>query len=142
MDESAQSLVRSQGPALEPLVNRLDLALQGHGCSSYVKTIYIGYQLGDEMVAALYPYLDHLELALALDETRTSEVLVDATHLTWRTMPVAAIVQSGADVEQCIPLIDEAVSRVLQGVHGVFRDSAYFQNAKTGRRFPKRRYDA
>jgi len=47
-----------------------DLAASAHrifaerGCSSYVKTIYIGYDLDGVMVGALYGHVDHLEVAL------------------------------------------------------------------------------
>ena len=50
-------------------------------------------EVGGEMVAALYSHADHVELALALPESEEHRLLVDATHLTWRTMPVAAIVE-------------------------------------------------
>ncbi len=34
------------------------------GCSSYVKTTYIGYDFGGDMVAALYGHADHVEIRL------------------------------------------------------------------------------
>jgi len=61
----------------------LDALFESEGCASYVKTIYVGYDIGGEMVAALYGHVDHVELALALDEDHPADGLIDASHLTW-----------------------------------------------------------
>ena len=84
--------------ALNPKVRKLASAsnqvLIGQGCAAYVKTIYIGYDIDGEMVAALYAHADHLEVALALPEDAEGDLIVDASHLTWRTLPVAATIRS------------------------------------------------
>ena len=65
--------------------------------SLYVKTIYIGVELDGAMVAALYPLKDSLEVVLALDSSHENSKLKDATHLTWRTMPVLFKVEKVSD---------------------------------------------
>jgi hypothetical protein len=104
------------------------------GCTSYVKTIYIGYDIDGEMVAALYGHVDHVELALALAEDHPSSQLIDASHLTWKTLPVAAIGHNAAEVKRFRPLIDEACFRVRAGQHDVNRDNEFFMKAKRERR--------
>jgi len=109
--------------------------LFGHeGCSSYVKTIYIGYDIGGEMVAAMYGRGDHLEIALALAEDHPSSVLIDASHLTWKTLPVAAIFHDLSEVEAVRVLVAEACERVRTGQHNVNRDNEFFMKAKRERR--------
>ena len=49
-----------------------------------VKTIYISYMVGDQMVAAVYPHSREIEIALALPEDHPSALLRDATHLALR----------------------------------------------------------
>ena len=104
------------------------------GCSSYVKTIYIGYDIDDEMVAALYGHADHVEVALALAEDHPSSQLIDASHLTWKTLPVAAIGHDAAEVEKMAGLVVEACDRVRAGLHTVNRDNDFFMKAKRERR--------
>lgn len=106
------------------------------GCNSYVKTIYIGYDIDGEMVAALYGHADHVEVALALAEDHPSSQLIDASHLTWKTLPVAAIGHDAAEVKKMGPLIEEACERVRKGAHGVNRDNDFFMKAKRERRGP------
>jgi hypothetical protein len=109
-----------------------------HGCTSYVKTIYVGYDIGGEMVAALYAHADHVEVALALPEDADGDLLVDASHLTWRTLPVAAILNSDADVEQFSRLVSEAVARVSAQTHDVKRDNDFFIRSRRERRSGRR----
>lgn len=104
------------------------------GCNSYVKTIYIGYDIDGEMVAALYGHADHVEVALALAEDHPSGELIDASHLTWKTLPVAAVGHSAVEVEKFQPLIDEACARVRAGQHDVNRDNDFFMKARRERR--------
>lgn len=112
----------------------LDALFDFEGCASYVKTIYVGYDIGGEMVAALYGHADHLELALALDEGHPADGLIDASHLTWRTLPVAAVVKSSADVKRIRGLIEEACARVREGAHGVHRDNEFFIKSRRDRK--------
>lgn len=124
--------------ALNRRVSKLGLGLDkiflAEGCTSYVKTIYIGYDIDGVMVAALYGRADHIELALALDENHDSEFLVDAAHLTWRTLPVAAIVRNEGEIKQVAPLIREACERIRGGDHDVLRDNEFFMKSRRERR--------
>jgi hypothetical protein len=116
------------------------LALSAHeamaelGCSSYVKTIYVGYDLGGEMVAAMYGHSTHLEIALALPEDAESQLLVDASHLTWRTLPVAAIVRDKTHLDEFARLADQACGRVRTSSHDVRRENDFFIKARESRR--------
>ena len=100
------------------------------GCSSYVKTIYIGYDFKGEMVAALYGHADYVEVAIALPETRKSPILIDAAHLTWRTLPVAAVLKNKNDLEVFALLVKDACNGVLSGSHTVCRDNEFFAKAR------------
>lgn len=104
------------------------------GCTSYVKTIYVGYDLNGEMVAALYPHSDHLEIALAVDEDFEHPLLIDASHLTWRTLPLAAIVRTKADAQSVLPLVAAACHSVGDGSHKVHRDNDFFVRSRRERR--------
>src|SRR5437764_13875398 len=97
-----------------------------HGCSPYVKTIYIGFEIDGELVAALYPHSDHVEIAMALPESASDAILIDATHLTWKTLPVAGVVRSSADIDRAIGLLSGAVEAVRSGTHVVNRPSDHF----------------
>ncbi|CAB4365032.1 MAG: hypothetical protein F2681_14940 [Actinobacteria bacterium] len=99
-----------------------------------MKTIYIGYDINGEMAAALYPRADHLEVALALPEEAESPLLVDASHLTWRTLPVAAIVRGSDELLEFGELAGSAVQRVRTARHDVMRDNEFFVRTKRERR--------
>ena len=96
------------------------------GCQSYVKTIYIGYDLDGEMVAALYARNDFVEIALALPEEAVNPILVDASHLTWRTLPVAAVIRTTDDLPSFTELAVESVNRIKTASHDVLRDNDFF----------------
>jgi hypothetical protein len=104
------------------------------GCESYVKTIYVGYAIDGEMVAAMYGHPDRLEVALALPEDTEHGLLIDASHLTWPTLPVAAIVRSTEDLPLFESLAIAASSRVRSGSHDVRKDSEFFSQRRMGRR--------
>lgn len=106
------------------------------GCTSYVKTIYVGYDIDGEMVAALYGHSEQVEIALALPEDALGEILIDASHLTWRTLPVAAILRSSSDLEAFHPLAAEAADRVRRREHDVLRDNAHFIRSRRERSDP------
>ncbi len=107
--------------------------LTNQGCTSYVKTIYIGYDFNGEMVAALYGHLDYVEVAIALPESFESPILIDASHLTWRTLPVAAVIKSKSDMSKFAALVEAACDGVLSGSHTVMRDNDFFAKAKRER---------
>lgn len=100
------------------------------GCASYVKTIYIGYDIDGEMVAALYGHHDHVEVALALPENLEHPLLVDASHLTWRTLPVAAVIRAESELGELAALIALACERVRTQQHDVMRDNDFFIRSK------------
>lgn len=116
------------------IAGELHKILINEGCSSYVKTIYIGYDFNGAMIAALYGHAESVEVAMALSETFESPILIDATHLTWRTLPVAAIVRSKEDIRLFKTLAQSACGGVKGGQHTVDRDSEFFANAKRERR--------
>ena len=122
------------GKQATALGEMLDRRLVDEGCASYVKTIYIGYEIGGEMVAALYGHQSYIELALALAEDDNAPGLKDASHLTWRTLPVAVELRSEADLAAARDLIQRACERVRSGVHGVRRDNDHFARAREARR--------
>ena len=73
---------------------------------------------------------DRVEIALALPEDHESGLLIDATHLTWKTLPVAAIVKTKDDAAETLELIDEACQRIKDGVHDVERPNDYFMKSR------------
>ncbi len=112
----------------------IDGAFMALGCDSYVKTIYIGYEIEGQMIAALYCHTNHIELALALAEDDPNPILKDATHLTWRTLPVLVEVRSDDEVAIAVDLAGQAFGRVKGGVHNVERDNEHFVRSRRERR--------
>ena len=104
------------------------------GCSSYVKTIYIGYEINGEMTAAAYAHADHVEVALAVADDHPDPRFEDATHLTWRTLPLCLKISTITDVKKVVPLLKDACERVASQQHDVHRDNDYFVERKRGRR--------
>jgi len=117
--ESPTEFISNAPSASRAILSRLLADFDGLGCSSYVKTIYIGFEFKGEMVAAAYPFASHVEVAVALPEDHPSELLKDATHLTWRTMPVLLSLTSLDDVNASEELLAEAFERVASGIHEV-----------------------
>jgi hypothetical protein len=130
----AQAYLSEMNKKVGPLASVLHDVLLNLGCVSYVKTIYIGYDIAGEMVAALYGHSDYVEIALALPEDADGELLIDASHLTWRTLPVAAIVRNTTDVQPFTELASTAVERVRTASHTVNRDNDFFAKYKRERR--------
>jgi hypothetical protein len=133
-DVEAQQYIAELNKTSAALCTQVHEMFLASGCSSYVKTIYIGYDIGGEMVAALYGHADHVEVALALAEDHPSSQLIDASHLTWKTLPVAAIGHDAAEVEKMAGLVVEACDRVRSGLHTVNRDNEFFMKSKRERR--------
>mgnify|MGYP000111852648 FL=1 len=133
-DGDAQTYLAELGKRVRPLATDLHDTLLSLGCVSYVKTIYIGYDIEGEMVAALYGHSDHVEIALALPEDAEGDLLIDASHLTWRTLPVAAIVSSVAELPLFAKLASDAVDRVRNASHSVHRDNDFFIKSRRERR--------
>ena len=133
-DSEAQNYIAELNKSSAALCTQVHEMFIAAGCSSYVKTIYIGYDIDGEMVAALYSHSDHIEVALALAEDHPSGQLIDASHLTWRTLPVSAIVRTVKDLKELSQLVDEACDRVRAGKHDVKRDNEYFMKSRRERR--------
>lgn len=133
-DSEAKKYIAHLNKSSGALCSQVHEMFLAAGCNSYVKTIYIGYDIDGEMVAALYGHADHVEVALALAEDHPSSQLIDASHLTWKTLPVAAIGHNAAEVKKFGPLIEEACARVRAGQHDVNRDNDFFMKAKRERR--------
>jgi hypothetical protein len=131
--EDAEAYIASLNGKVRNIALSAHAELLKEGCSSYVKTIYVGYDFNGEMVAALYGHSEYIEVAIALAESYESPVLIDASHLTWRTLPVAAVLKSKADIKMFAPLVKEACKGVLSGEHTVLRDNDFFAAAKRER---------
>jgi hypothetical protein len=129
----AEAYIAGMNNKIGKIASEAHQILIDSGCSSYVKTIYIGYDFNGEMVAALYGHSEYVEVAIALSERYESPVLIDASHLTWRTLPVAAVLKSKADIKMFAPLVKEACKGVLSGEHTVLRDNDFFAAAKRER---------
>lgn len=139
----AEKYLASLGRKVGGLAAEAHRQLIDQGCTSYVKTIYIGYDFKGVMVAALYGHSDYVEVAIALPEDFDSSILIDATHLTWRTLPVAALLKKPSDVKSFAILVKVACDGVLSGSHTVLRDNDFFVKAKRGKKergvVPKRK---
>lgn len=129
-ESEAMKMLARSSRKVQALAKPLHKVLMEAGCESYVKTIYIGYALEGEMVAALYPHADNAELALALPEDEPGDLLIDATHLTWRTMPLAVVVKTKADVAAAANHIATACDGVRSGSHEVHRNNDVFIKSK------------
>ena len=129
----AEEYFSQWGAKVTPLGMPLHVALLAQGCDSYVKTIYIGYEISGEMVAALYAHANHIELALAVAEDHPNMVLKDASHLTWRTLPLALEIRSTEDLVLAGELIEEACVRIHGGSHDVERDNDHFIRSRQAR---------
>ena len=129
----AEEYFSQWGANVTPLGMPLHVALLAQGCDSYVKTIYIGYEISGEMVAALYAHANHIELALAVAEDHPNMVLKDASHLTWRTLPLALEIRSTEDLVLAGELIEEACVRIRGGSHDVERDNDFFVRSRQAR---------
>jgi hypothetical protein len=133
-DVEAQQYIAELNKTSAALCTQVHEMFLAAGCSSYVKTIYIGYDIDGEMVAALYGHADHVEVALALAEDHPSSQLIDASHLTWKTLPVAAIGHDAAEVGKMAGLVVEACDRVRAGLHTVNRDNDFFIRSRRERK--------
>lgn len=129
-------------PAAEKLVNHLpegvkaqladiyELMVEEHGCRPDVKTIYISFTFEQAMVAAAHIGAEDVELALALPEDHPSDLVEDALHLTWRTLPVLVRVGRGSTGRDVLDLAGEAVERVKSGRHTINRPPEFFADRK------------
>jgi hypothetical protein len=120
MIRDAEQLLAESPPAIRKVMGAVyKYFVSEAGCDPYVKTIYVGFMLGGELVAAAYPHAESVEIALALPDDLEGPGLLDAAHLTWRTMPVAVEVRDAADLEAVRGYMATAVERVRTGAHDV-----------------------
>lgn len=124
--EDIRRLVPDQASLAHRTVSAINDSLSSKGCDAYVKTIYVGYTFAGAMVAAVYPTLAVTELALALPEDFEGADLVDATHLTWPTMPVALRIAEESQLSRAVELAERAADRVANGQHDVARPPDFF----------------
>jgi hypothetical protein len=126
----AEGYLNELNKKMQPVARKVHDSLVSMGCTSYVKTIYVGYDIGGEMVAALYGHADHVEVALAVAEDHPDARLLDASHLTWRTLPLALNLKNVSEVSECQALLQEACDRVREQTHDVHRDNDFFVSRK------------
>jgi hypothetical protein len=113
-------------PLREAFAKFYSFLVDDSGCDVYVKTIYVGFTLGEDMVCAIYPHPDCLEIALALPEDVEGPEFKDATHLTWPTMPVSIEMRDAGHSKMVLDHLATAVHRVQTGVHDVRRPNEHF----------------
>ena len=140
MHLDAENFISKNAGKLDKIGVSAHSILCAEGCMSYVKTIYIGYELDGEMIAALYVRPEYIEVALSLPESFDSPILIDATHLTWKSMPVAAVLKTKSDINLFTNLAKEAAELVRSGKHAVSRDSNFFADAKRNLRNTQKKY--
>lgn len=126
MRKEVGQIVGDSAPLVRLVTSRLDEVLISLGCSAYVKTIYVGYEIEGQMVAVVYPHTSWVEVALALGADHGGEKIVDATHLTWPTLPVAVEVRSEAQLSSTVALAQVAAERVRSGAPEVKRPPEFF----------------
>jgi hypothetical protein len=125
--EDASTLGAGLSPSLLHAYTQIyEVMVDEIGCEVYVKTIYVGFTIGGAMVAAVYPRSDCLEVAMALPEDVEGSEFIDATHLTWPTMPVAVSVSDAADLPGALDHLRNAAERVSAGHHDVRRPNEHF----------------
>ena len=132
--QNKEGLMTFAKPKLRAVAWKIDRELIRLGCEAYVKTIYVGYEISGVMIAALYPHPDHLEIALALDEGFEHPLLEAADHLSWRTLPVLALITEPKHFGEVTPLLLEAIERVVSGSHAVSRDNDFYKNRRGSKR--------
>jgi len=134
VSDDVRQLVGNYSPKIQQIVGEIHRCVVGLGCLSYIKAIYIGYEIKGEMVAALYPYHKHVDLALAIPEDTADPILVDASHLTWRSLPLMATIRNKRDVEKAKKYSKFAVDQIRSGSHTVNRDNEFFIRTKHERK--------
>lgn len=133
---SADAQLFISGIEKKPL-RSLALELHNHlakeSVVDYVKTIYVGYEFQGEMFAALYRNTGAIEVALPLSENDAGPLIMDASHLTWRTLPLMIHVTHSSQLPEAFAVIDRAFDRLKSGLHHVHRSNEYFIARKRGR---------
>ena len=107
--------------------------------------VQVAYHVPDIEAAAMAmvkqtgagPFFVSRNIALALSEENEDRRLLDATHLTWRSMPVLVSLRSSSEFDEAKGLLREAVERVKAGAHHVALSDETFRNRS--RRLPPAR---
>lgn len=118
---------------LRTLAREIHGHLMKESIVNYVKTIYIGYEFQGEMFAALYRNTNAIEVALPLPEDESGPLIMDASHLTWRTLPLMVHITRTSQLPEAFKIIDRSYTRLVSGSHTVHRTNEYFIARKKGR---------
>ena len=102
------------------------MLVEKYECFPDVKTINLTFTRGEDLVASAHIGSNYLELALALPEDHPSPLLEDASHLTWRTLPVMVDITKKTNPKQVLHLTKEAAERIVNGEHDINRSIEYF----------------
>lgn len=116
MIEPALSLFSGRNAGLLPAFRKVYRVLVDQlKCEAHVKTIYVGFSRGGEMLAAAYPRQgQYFELALRLPDTTMSPLLYDAVLLKWPMLPVAVRISDDESFQSVEPLIRFAARREVR----------------------------
>lgn len=126
MIPSAEHLTKKLPTSLQSLLHKIYRLLVGNGCEPDVKTLYISFTKDASLVASAHIGGKQIELALALSEDHPSGLLEDASHLTWRTLPVCICLDANSSHKDALNLVREALDRVMSGEHDIDRPSDFF----------------
>lgn len=127
MIPSAEHLTKKLPVSLQSLLHKIyGLLVDGFGCDPDVKTLYISFTKDGSLVASAHIGGKQIELALALPEDHPSGLLEDASHLTWRTLPVFICLDANSSHQDALDLVREALDRVTSGEHKIDRPSDFF----------------
>jgi len=133
MSEAQLFIAGIEKRSLRNLAHKLHEYLIRESVIDYVKTIYIGYEFQGEMFAALYRNVSAIEIALPLPENESGPLIMDASHLTWRTLPLMIHVTQPSQLKDAFTIIDRAFDRLKDGSHLVNRTNEFFIARKKGR---------
>ena len=118
--DAGQKVFPGTMSSLRPVWEALDDELIRVGLHRDVKTIYVSYTDEDRnLVAAVHPdpATKTIEVALSLPKDFESSLTYDATHLKWRTLPVAVRLKSLGDLTRMVhTLLADAIVHAPQSV--------------------------
>lgn len=128
MKDVAEKVFPGKLQRLIPIWAAVDEILSSRGLARDVKTIYVSYtDASNNLVAAVHPDAASitLEIALPLPRELDHELLYDASHLKWRTLPNALRLEPDSTVSmRVLALFDEAVRHAPDALPRPARDFA------------------
>ena len=122
----ARALTKNLPPHVQEVIQEVYTLLVGVGCDPDVKTRYISFTRNSCLVGSAHVSGKQIELALALPEDHPSDLIEDASHLTWRTLPVCLRLTASTDRQEVLDLVREALARVVRGEHTINRPAEFF----------------